>query len=114
MRSSIDSRVLRASARMPSASLRACPMSWRCSSSSLRASSRALSASSIERRICSRRSSISFWMAPNANLRSTTKTITKKMIVQIISPGMILVSGLLAATSIYLTSTKPRKPPTRP
>ena len=42
------------------------------------------------------------------------KTIRKKMIVQIISPGMIRVSGLETAISIYLTSTKPRKPPTRP
>src|SRR5438105_1315290 len=66
MRCSIDSRVLRASPRISSAWLRACPMSWRCSSSSLRASSRALSASSSERRTCSRRSSMSFWIAPNA------------------------------------------------
>src|SRR5579864_1833263 len=114
MRCSMASRVRRASVRISSPWLRASPISLRCSSSRLRASSRALSASSIERRICSRRSSISFWIAPNAYLRRTRKTITKKMIVQIISPGMILVSGLLAATSIYLTSTKPRKPPTRP
>src|SRR5581483_11988902 len=66
MRCSIDSRVLRASPRICSASPRACPISWRCSSSSRRASSRALSASSIERRICSRRSSMRFWIGPNA------------------------------------------------
>ena len=53
-------------------------------------------------------------MAPNAYFLKTTKTIRKKTIVQIISPGMILVSGLEAATSIYLTRTKPRKPPTSP
>ena len=56
----------------------------------------------------------SCWIGPKANFFSTKKTIRKKMIVQIISPGMTLVSGLEAATSIYLTRTKPRKPPTRP
>src|SRR5579864_223271 len=114
MRCSIDSRVLRASLRISSASLRACPINRRCSSSSLRASSRALSASSSERRTCSRRSSMSAWMRPNAYLRRTKKTIRKRMIVQIISPGIIRVSGLETASSIYLTSTNPRKPPTRP
>src|SRR5579862_3734188 len=114
MRSSIESRVLRASLRISSAWLLASPISRRCSSSRLFAWSRALSASSIERRICCWRSSMSRWIEPNAYFRRTKKTIRKKMIVQIISPGMIFVSGLEAATSIYLTRTKPRKPPTRP
>src|SRR5690348_2443154 len=49
IRCSIDSRVLRASARIPSAWLRASAMSLRCSSSSRCASSRASSAASIDR-----------------------------------------------------------------
>ncbi len=62
-----------------------------------------------------RRASSASWILLKANFFRTKNTIRKKMIVQIISPGMTLVSGLEAATtSIYLTSTKPRKPPTRP
>jgi hypothetical protein len=53
----------------------------------LRASSRARSASSIDWRIRSRRSSIAFWIGPNANAFSTKSAIRKQTIVQIISPG---------------------------
>src|SRR2546423_1647180 len=88
IRCSIDSRVLRASARIDSAWPRASAMSFLCSSSSRCASSRASSAASIERRIASRRSSMSFWIAPKAYLRRTKRTIRKKTIVQIVSPGM--------------------------
>ena len=78
---------LRASARMPAASPFASAMSCRCCSRSSRASSRALSASSTAARIRSRRSSIVFWIGPNANFRSTKNVIAKQISVQIISPG---------------------------
>src|SRR5919109_490214 len=61
-----ESATRRASARISSAWPRACPISARCSWSSLRASSRAWSASSSERLMRSRRSSMSFWIGPNA------------------------------------------------
>ena len=63
--------------RISSASCRACPIRARCSSSSLRASSRARSASSIDCRIRSRRSSIVFWIGPNAN-RLSTKSVDQE------------------------------------
>jgi hypothetical protein len=65
-----------------------------CSSSRLRASSRAWSASSIAWRMRSRRSSICFWIGPNANRFSAYSTMKKKIRVQIIRPGMIFVRGL--------------------
>ena len=41
---------------------------------------------------------MTFWIGPNAYRFSTQNVIRKKTIVQIISPGMILVSGLVAAS----------------
>ena len=80
----------------------ACPISARCSSSSLRASSRARSASSIDWRIRSRRSSIAFWIGPNAYLLRTKNVIANATSVQIIRPGMTLISALAATISIRL------------
>src|SRR5579884_2108261 len=98
IRCSIASRVRRASERIASASLRAWPISERCSSSRLRASSRALSASSIDRRMCSRRSSSIFWTGPKAYRFNTKNVMKKNTRVHSIRPGMIFVSGLLAAS----------------
>ena len=44
-------------------------------------------------RIRSRRSSIAFWIGPNANRLSTKSVIRKQTIVQIISPGVTWISG---------------------
>ena len=77
---------------------RALAMSARCSSSIRCASSRARSASSIDWRIRSRRSSIVFWIGPNAYRLSTNSVIRKQTIVQIISPGVTWMSGFEAST----------------
>ena len=98
------SATLRVSARISSACPRAWPISARCSSSSLRASSRAFSASSIERRIRSRRSSIIFWIGPNAYFFSTKSVIRKQTRVQIIRPGTTLIRSL-AATRVHQIRT---------
>src|SRR4051794_6702652 len=97
MRVSIASRVLRASAMICSASPRASCISLRCSSSRLRASWRALSASSIDRRICSRRSSIIVWIGPNAYFLSTKNVMKNATIVQIIRPGVTWMRALDAS-----------------
>ena len=52
-----------------------------------RLASRALSASSTAWRIRSRRSSIVFWIGPNAYFRSTKNAIAKQISVQIMRPG---------------------------
>ena len=92
-RSRCESATLRASARIVPASLFAWPISCLCSSSSLRASARACSASSTAERMRSRRSSIIFWIGPNANFLSTKKVIAKQTSVQIIRPGTTSISG---------------------
>src|SRR5207253_5283381 len=55
------------------------------------------SASSIDCRIRSRRSSIIFWIGPNAYRFSTKSVIRKQTIVQIISPGVTEMSGFVAS-----------------
>ena len=79
---------------------------WPCRSAcgapraALRASSRARSASSSDSRIRSRRSSIAFWIGPNAYRLRTNNAIRKQTIVQIISPGVTLISALAATSSM--------------
>src|SRR3569833_1001722 len=97
----ISSRSRSASSFLPTtidaASPRASCISLRCSSRRFRASSRAWSASSIDRRICSRRSSIVFWIGPNAYFLSTNSVIKNAMIVQIIRPGVTWMRALDAS-----------------
>src|SRR6187551_274022 len=90
-RSICASATLRASARMSADSERACPRIARFCSSRSRASLRALSASSTAWRIRSRRSSIVFWMGPNANFLSTKNVIANAISVQIMRPGTTLI-----------------------
>ena len=46
----------------------------------------------------SRRSSMIFWIGPNAQRLSTKKATPKQTIVQIISPGVTWISGLDASS----------------
>jgi hypothetical protein len=62
---------------------------------------RAFSASSSARRIRSRRSSITFWIGPNANRFRTKNVSAKQMSVQIMSPGMGSIRAL--ATTAAMT-----------
>src|SRR6188768_299217 len=67
-------------------------------STSSRASLRALSASSTAWRMRSRRSSIVFWIGPNAYLRSTKNVIANAISVQIIRPGTTSIRPESAST----------------
>ena len=121
-RSICASATFRASARMSAASPFASAISWRCCSRRPRASSRALSASSTAARIRSRRSSIVFWIGPNANCLSTKNVSAKQISVQIISPGTTSISPPVDSSSaawarnrcIAQTRTYARRPPMRP
>ena len=104
---------------------RACARIARCCSSSSRASLRALSASSTAWRIRSRRSSIVFWIGPNAYLRRTKNAIPKQISVQIMRPGTTSIRPLPPSSAVLgrlceqipasaQMRTKASRPPIRP